>query len=326
MATFVKRSTGQWQAKIRKKGFPNISKTFETKADAESWAHGQESQMKRHQFVDGREAERTSFKEALERYKTEVSALKKGHEQEAKRIKMWKDSDLAERPMAGLKSTDFAKWRDKRLKEVSPTTVRLDLALISHLFTTAAKEWGMPLINPIKNIKLPTPNKARDRRLEKGEEKKLLKECDASKNTWLGAIVRLAIETGMRKGELLKIQWEHVNLKARKIQLYDTKNSDNRAVPLSATAQDVLKGLPRAIKGAVFPTSDNAVKLAFIRACERAEIQGLTFHDLRHEATSRFFERGLDVMQVSAITGHKNLQMLKRYTHPRAEDLAELLG
>jgi integrase len=109
--------------------------------------------------------------------------------------------------------------------------------------------------------------------------------------------------------------------------LPETKNGESRGVPLSLAAIQVLKALPRSVSGAVFPgVTSEAIKRAFIRACRRAEIENFRFHDLRHEATSRLFEKNLDMMEVASITGHKTLQMLKRYTHLRAEDLARKLG
>ncbi len=127
----------------------------------------------------------------------------------------------------------------------------------------------------------------------------------------------------MRQGELLKLRWEHIDLKRRTAFLPDTKNGDSRLVPLSGTAISVVSTLPRSITGDVFPGyTRNAVKKAFARARDRAGIEDLRFHDLRHEATTRFFEMGLNIMEVAAITGHKDIRMLSRYTHLRAEDIA----
>lgn len=127
-------------------------------------------------------------------------------------------------------------------------------------------------------------------------------------------------------GEKAGMTWEMVDLKKRTVTLLDTENGDRRIVPLSPTAVRILERIPRRIDGRVFQYSDpHSITWAFIHACKKAGIKALTFHDLRHEATSRFFEKGLNPMQVAAITGHKTLQMLKRYTHLKAEDLAELL-
>ena len=132
----------------------------------------------------------------------------------------------------------------------------------------------------------------------------------------------------MRRGELLPLCWGNVRLEKRYAHLPDTKNGDSRDAPLSALALELLGKLPRNISSdqVVFPLHFEALKSAWRRACSRAGIIDLRFHDLRHEATSRFFEKGLNVMEVAAITGHKDLRMLQRYTHLRAEDLALKLG
>ena len=132
----------------------------------------------------------------------------------------------------------------------------------------------------------------------------------------------------MRRGEILSLCWLDVHLDKRYKHLPDTKNGDSRDVPLSPQAMELLRELPRNIRGdqAVFPLHFEALKSSWRRACSRADISDLRFHDLRHEATSRFFEKGLNVIDMAAITGHKDLRMLQRYTHLRAEDLALKLG
>ena len=141
-------------------------------------------------------------------------------------------------------------------------------------------------------------------------------------------VVLFAIEKGMRRGEILSLTWENVHLVKRYVLLPDAKNGDSRDGPLSPQALELLGSLPRNIRSdqKVFPLHYEALKSAWRRACSRAGIIDLRFHDLRHEATSRFFEKGLNVMEVAAITGHKDLRMLQRYTHLRAEDLALKLG
>lgn len=355
MATFRKRA-GNWRAEIVRKGYPRQSRTFDSKAEAEAWAAVMESEMARGVFVDRTEAENTTLEEALDRYLLEVVPKKKGADQERVRIEAWKRDPLAQRSLASIRGADMAAWRDKRLSErrqpqkeggepgdrISPSTVRRELNMISHLFTIAIKEWGMEsLTNPIEKIKMPAPAKARDRRLEGDEEAKLLDGCDRGPK-WLGPMVRLALETGMRQGELLALGWEHVDHDRKTAHLVDTKNGESRNVPLSSKAIATLRKMAglkddadsqkpkvtKLLKGSLFSIKTMAVVHAFQRACARAEppIIGLTFHDLRHEATSRLFEKGLAVEEVRAITGHKTLAMLMRYTHLRAEDLAKKLG
>ncbi len=336
MAAFQKRS-GNWRAIIRRKGYPVQTKTFDSKADAETWAGIIESEMRRGVFVDRTEAEQTTLSDALDRYEREVTPRKKGAKQEKLRIRAWKRDDLAQRSLASIRGADMASWRDKRLAAgVSPTTVRNDLALISHLFTVATKEWGLEsLANPVEKIKVPAPARARDRRLDpkpdkdgKTEEVRLIEACKASACAWLEPLVRLALETAMRQGELLALKWENVDFGNKVARLEDTKNGDRRSAPLSTAALKALQDLKGDVErvGRVFPYRQEHLDDHWRKALKKAGIQGLRFHDLRHEATSRLFEKGLNPMEAATVTGHKTLQMLKRYTHLRAEDLVQKLG
>ena len=324
MATFRKRS-GSWQALVKKKGFGQIARTFDTKAAAEAWAKVTESEMVRGIFIPRKEAENTTLFEALDRYEREVSSTKKGHRREKTRISIWKNHSLAKRVLASIRGNDMAAHRDDRLKAgYSANTVRLELAIISHLFEIARKEWGMEgLTNPVKAIRMPSPPAGRDRRLGPGELEKLLE----SSSEELSQVIRFALETAMRRGELAGMTWEMVDLKRRTVTLPETKNGQKRIVPLSSVAVAILKERlsTRRIDGKVWDIGLDAISQDFAKACQKTGISGLHFHDLRHEATSRLFEKGLNPMQVATITGHKTLQMLKRYTHLKAEDLAELL-
>jgi integrase len=316
-----------YQARIRRKGFPPVSKTFSRRADAERYAREVEVEMERGAFVSLAEAQATTLAEALDRYEREVSSRKRGYKQERYKLNLWRESPLAKRSLASLRSSDFAAWRDRRLAAgASPATVRLDLALISHLFTIAEKEWGIPVKNPVRSIRLPPVSNARDRRLDPDEEARLLDVLRQSPNKWALPIVQIALETAMRQGEILSLTWKDIDLGRRTAQLRRTKNGEPRTVPLSSRAVEILSGLPKSIDGRVFPVSSNAVKLLFARACMRAGIEDLHFHDLRHEATSRLAEKLPNVIELTAVTGHKDLRMLKRYYHPRAEDLARKLG
>lgn len=310
------------------KGYPPQSKTFNTKIEAETWAKTLESEMLRGVFVSRAEAERTTLGEALDRYAREVTKHKKGAAQELIRIAAWKRHPLAQRYLATIRSIDFAGYRDSRMANgMAPATIRLELAIISNLFTVARKEWGMESLgNPVADIRKPKVDNARERRLHGDEEMRLTAALDGCTNPYIKPLVLFALETAMRQGELLSLDWRHVDVKKLRAWLPDTKNGEGRAVPLSSRAIAVLSALPRAISGRVFDTTAMAVKLAFPRACKRAGIEDLHFHDLRHEAASRFFEHGLNIMEVASITGHKDLKMLKRYTHLRAEDLAKKLG
>lgn len=310
-----------WQVRVTRKGFPQQNKMFRTRREAETWASTVESQILRGSWIDTAEADSTTLAEALDRYGKEVSILKKSGKIELYRIGNLKTDKISKLYLSQIRGADLAEYRDRRLAEgLSVSSVRLELAIISNLYTVATKEWRMEsLRNPVLAVRKPSPGKARDRRLSAIEEKKLLAECA----TPLKAIVLFALETGMRRGEIRKLLWKDVNFEKCIAQLFDTKNGEDRFIPLSSRAIAVLKALPRDAGEKVFPGAD--ISHSFAAACKRAGIEDLRFHDLRHEATSRLFEKGLNPMQAAAITGHKTLQMLKRYTHLKAEDLAKLL-
>lgn len=286
-----------------------------------------------------------SLHDALYHYERRVTPFKKGAAQEKFRIGLWQKSPIAEMPLNALRGAHIAEWRDQRLAtKKSPTTVRTDLALISHLFTVASKEWGLEaLVNPVQKIRMPRPARGRDRRLNpkrdrrgRTEEVRLMQSCEARTASWLAPMVRLAIETGMRQGELIALQWRYIDRRRRVARLPHTKNGEPRDVPLSKAAMAALnallprnaEGVTRFPRGRVFPEAAHTQKVIyeFRMACKAEGVKNLRFHDLRHEATSRFFERGLSLMEVASITGHKTLQMLQRYTHLKAEKLVRKLG
>ncbi len=349
----IKVRKGKWQARIRIKGVAELAKTFATRQDAESWAKITEAEIIRGVFIKRTDAERTTLAEALSKYEQEVTPNKRGAAQEVHRIKVWKGNKLAKKSLASLRGVDFAQWRDNRLKEVAPATVRLELAVISNLFNVARKEWGIEgLQNPIEGIRLPAVSNARARVFYAGEELYLLAALDASerdaqgrwgaacRNGYLKPLVLLALETAMRRGELLAMRWEDVRLKDRVVQLPITKNGQARSVPLSTKAVKLLKGLPRKLYGAVFDdVTANAVKLAYMRAVKRARasyvkaggedprmLVDLHFHDLRHIAVTRLAEKLPNIVELAAVSGHTDVRMLKRYYHPKAEALALKLG
>lgn len=327
MATLEKRGD-YWRVKIRRKGFPIQTRSFDTKALAERWSRDIENEMDKGVFIDRTESEKNTLRDVLSRYHDEVTPLKRGASAEASRLRAMMRRPIAELKIAALSSTHIAKYRDGRLKEVAGATVNKELNLIAHALETARREWGIHIPeNPVRLVRRPQGTKPRDRRLVGDEGQRLLAACMDARNPFLLPIVKLAIETAMRQGEIVSLDWKHVDLKKPIAHLPVTKNGDPRSVPLSSTAVATIHALPHSITGKLFPgVTTEAIKRAFMRACERAEIENFHFHDLRHEATSRLFEKGLNPLEVASITGHKTLQMLKRYTHLRAEDLARKLG
>lgn len=329
MATIIRRGERQWQARVRRKSI-RTGATFETKARAAAWARQVEAEIDAGRFQAGRvEAERTTLHEALERYLIEIVPTKTGIRQNTGIVRAWQRTRLAHRSLASIRTSELAAWRDAKLEQVGPQTVVHHLNLLSHVYTVASTDWGFEtLLNPIAKLKKPTIPRGRERRLQGDEEQRLLDACDRSASTWLGPLVRLALATAMRQGELVGLAWSQVRLVDRTILLTDTKNGEARTIPLSTAALQVLTALGGRSRDKVFAVySGRAVAHAFIKACRHADIANLRFHDLRHEATSRLFERtDLRDIEIASITGHKTMDMLKRYAHLRAAQLADRLG
>lgn len=352
MATIRKRGD-RWQARIQIKGVTECSKSFPTRLDAETWAKITEAEIVRGVFIRRSEAERMTLREALFKYETEVTPSKRGAAQELHRIRVWKDDALAKKSLTSLRGVDFAKWRDGRLKDVKPATVRHDLEVISNLFNVARREWGMEgLVNPVEGIRLPSPQNARSRVFYPGEEALLMTALEpparkangqwgiGTENQLIKPFVLLALETGMRRGELLALRWENVRLKDRVAYLPMTKNGQSRTVPLSTKAVEVLGTLTWKLYGEVFgDLTANAVRLGYIRAVKRARkayvedggedprmLVDLTLHDMRHIAVTRLAEKLPNIIELAAVSGHSDVRMLKRYYHPRAEALALKIG
>ena len=309
-----------------------MARTFDLKTEAQVWAKQIESEMDRGVFVSRTEAEGTTLAEALERYLREITPEKKPSTQsrETIRARVIAETSLARRSLASIKGSDIATFiRGRQAAGLGANAIRLDLALLSHVFTVAGSAWSMESLgNPVKRIRGQRPKLpgGRTRRLVDDEHQHLIEAASVDRGGKIGPLVTWAIETAMRRGEIAAMRWEHLDRRARVLLIPETKTGTPRRIPLSTAALAVLDGLAQRIDGRVWGMRPDSISQAFERVCGAAGIEGLTFHDLRHEATSRLFEKGLNPMEVAAITGHKTLQMLKRYTHLRAEDLVERLG
>ncbi len=323
MATFRKR-TGKWQARVQRSGQSSLAKSFNTKADAVKWARHTESQLDLGTLAP--KAAMPRLDRIVERYLAEVSPTKKGSKQELNRGRQIARTALGLMQLDKITSEVVSKYRDGRLRQVSNNTVRLELAFISVVFEQCAKEWGFKVSNPVKQIRTPKPGKPRQRRLRPGEEEVLLAACAASSTTYLHSLVVLAIETGMRFGELVSITWGNVDLSARTVHLPDTKNGHPRTVPLSTRALGAIRTVPSG-NGKVFTGKPGSIRAAFGAALKRSGVGlDLRFHDLRHEAVTRLFEKGLNPIEVGMISGHRSMSMLQRYTHLRPEGLLSRLA
>lgn len=335
MAVFDKRGPYQWRARVRRTGYPTKTKTFDTKAEAEAWARDIEGQMDKSIFVDRSLSERETFKDVIKAHLKNITPTHKGAESEQMRLDKFirDETELCAYAMANLRTEHFEAYRDRRLKEVKPGTVSRELNLLHSVIQHARRRLSL-LENPISEVRRPKVRDSRFSRLEEGEEEKLLTALDDCRNSYTKPAVILALETAMRRGELLSLNWDDVDLTKQTATLHDTKNGDARIVPLSLRAIDVLNTLQKkrdkdkvvTLDRRVFPISVQSLKCSWERGRKRADMEHFNFHDLRHEAISRLFERGWDAIKVAAVSGHRNMQSLKRYANFRAEDLAKELG
>lgn len=334
MATYRKRGT-QWEVQIRRRGWPTHTRTFRVKADAQAWAGEIEATMHQGVFKDTSLLRETTVRTILQRYLKAEVPQKKGAESESYRLNVFMRYPFADLTLGEVGAHVFAQWRDMRLQQVKGPTVTRELNLLSHVFSIARTEWKYPVVNPLADVRRPPENPSRTRIPDWSETKHLLRKLTptrrgertggAARNPWLKPLVCLALRTAMRRGELVALTWENVHLKGRYLHIPNSKNNSSRDIPLSKKSILILSRLPRHESGRVFPLSANAVKLAVKRAIDRASVEDMRFHDLRHAAITRLATKLSNVLELSAVTGHKGLAMLKRYYHPKPAGLADKL-
>jgi integrase len=352
MATIVERRSARgditYQARIRRIGYPPFSRTFSTRMQAVVWADSLESELDRREdqyaadaalrkLAESAPPDRMTLGDLLVRYMERVTPQKRANIEESWRIRGILKHPLCRCAIVNLTAVQVAEWRDGRLKKVSGSTVNRDINLLSHVIEVARIEWGIKLDgNPFRQIRRPRENPPRERRITPSEEQRLLQACETA-SPYMRRLIVLAVETAMRRSEIIALTWEQIDLEHRRIHLTKTKSGASRGVALSTRAlNELLKILheQRAwaelrrceVPPRVFPgLTAVAVGECFERSVKRAGIEDFHFHDLRHEAISRMFEKGLTIMEVAQISGHQTLQMLRRYTHLQIGNLASKL-
>ena len=323
MATFRKRG-GKWQAIIRQKEIGTVAKTYPSKLLAKQWSREQETRLATGSFGKLLPNEVT-LNRLLSKYQEKITPKKRGAAPELRRINRLLTDPISRVPVSKLSSQLLAEFRDRRLQD-GVRASQYDLIIIRHCIKIAMCEWGLMLErNPAALIKLPPSPKARERRLLPEEYKKLETAAHLTRNQNVWPVVLFAIETAMRRGEILNLRWDDICIQQRIAKLTFTKNGSYRDVPLSSKAIRVLLNQKAQKTCIPFPINANAFRMAWDRLKKRAAIYNLNFHDLRHEAISQFFERGLSIAEVAAISGHKDPRMLFRYTHLNATAIAKKL-
>ncbi len=328
MAT-IRKINNKWQVQIRRKGFKPTSRSFFKKSDALEWARFKEGQADRRDFLyDPYILEQMTWGELLERYRDTIVSKKKCQQSETMHINVYlkREQKTSSLKLSCIKPHHFSEYRDQRLKHVKPATICRELGIFQHAFEIAKAEWGIPISsNPVKAVIKPKINNRRERRLHWKEYYSILKSTRSCSNPYIKPIIQIALRTAMRKSEVLNMRWEDISLEAHTLHITRSKNGHSRTIPLSDKTIRLFKRLSPKENGDVFPVTPNALRLSWDRVLTRAQVLGFRFHDLRHEAISRFFERGLSIPEVALISGHRSYAMLQRYTHLKPEDIARKL-
>ena len=333
MATISKRPNGKWQAQVRTNG-TSVSKTFVARRDALSWARSIETRAERCDLPNNIERlKSTTFDDVLVRYLGEVVSRKQAGQNESCMLESVRrdDANLCATRLDRLTTNQFSEWRDVRLLRMKPASVCRYLGVMQHALDIAMQDWEMPLsANPVRQVRRPVARNRRERRITPEERAALFKAAERYRNPLMKPLIALALETGMRRGELLAVRWADVDANLCVIRLRTSKNGHARTIPLSPNAIRLLDQLrndrsSHGVNDHVFPIKGNAVQLAWGRIIDRADISDLRFHDCRHEAISSFFERGFSLPEVALISGHRDTRMLLRYTHLSAINIVAKL-
>jgi integrase len=327
MAT-IRRRGKKFEVQIRRTGQRRVSKSFNALSDARAWARHMEVQADRNGLpLDGKVLQRVTLGELVKRYRDTISLEKRDRISERYILAAFLRHPICAKQIAAIRTEDFTAYRDQRLQEIKPSSLKRQLAPIHNLFEIARDHWGLPILeNPLARLQLKSADRRRERRLRPGEEERLIKAAARRRNLLMVPIIQLALETSMRRGEILGIRHEHVDIKGCALLIPETKNGYARTIPLTRRATAILRQRTKLADNRLFPISANALRLNWERLKRRANIDDLRFHDLRHEAISRLFEKGLTIPEVALISGHKDMRMLLRYAHPLRQQIIRKLG
>ena len=325
MATFRKRGD-RWQVQVRRLGQTSLSKSFLNRKDAELWARQTETKADRAELVhDPRQLKFILLGDLVKRYRDTVTPQKRSSAVETYVLNAFLRHPICTKRLSDLSAADLAAYRDERLLTVKPNSLKRLLSPIQNMFETAKRQWKIPLRdNPINGLSIPCRSNRRERRLRDGELDQLISASSSTQNRLVLPIIQFALQTGMRRSEILGAVWNSLDCDKRILNVPMSKNGHSRTIPLSKRAVELLLAQKELFDSSkdngeklIFPISPNALRLAWERLTKRAGIRDLHFHDLRHEAISRFFEMGLTLPEVAQISGHRDPRMLFRYGHPQ---------
>lgn len=331
MATIEQRKAGSnitYRVKIRLKGHPPQTATFERKTDAKRWGQQTETAIREGRHFRTTEAEKHTLAELVDRYLRDVMPSKPKSEVDQKRQLLWWKQQLGHHVLADVTAVVIAEHRDRLTggltptgRQRSPATANRYLSALSHALTIAVTEWGWLDDNPMRKVRKLKEPRGRVRFLSDDERSRLLEACQA--HSPLYSIVVLALSTGARQGEILNLTWQDIDLARGMIILEETKNNERRSIPLQGHALELVKAMKKIRRidtDLVFPAKRDPSKPLYVRSMwettvKRAGIEDFRFHDLRHSAASALAMSGASLAEIADVLGHKTLQMVKRYAH-----------
>ncbi len=319
----------RYYVQIRLKGYEPQCASFARITDARKWIQETEVNIREGRHFKTSEAKKHTLAEMIDRYIENVLPTKKKCMQRQGMQLLWWKEQIGYKLLSDVSSSLIAEQRDKLLKGTtvrgklrSPSTVVRYLAVLSHAFTVAMKEWGWVEDSPMRKVTKPREPRGRVRFLLEDERKNLLEACKASSNPFLYTAVVVALSTGMRQAELMNLRWSDVDLKKGRIILEETKNGERRAIPVAGLALQLLKELDlkrNVVTALLFPGKDPKhpmdLRFSWERALEEAGIKDFRWHDLRHSTASYLAMNQASIASIAEILGHKTLQMVKRYSH-----------
>lgn len=323
MASIYKRN-GKWRVEIRKIGSKGIHKSFIVKDEAIRFARETEVKIEQGLYQDLTLAKTTKLKDVLAQYRDRVSINKKGYEQERYKINKIIRSDIADKTLSQLTPLVLFEYIEQQKKLYTASTVNKSITIINLTLNFAERFLGISLNkNPLKFIKRLKESQFVGQVIEPHEEALLLKHAEFSKLYWLKVAIILGIDCGLRRGEILKLKAEDINFKNNTAVLKDTKNGETRETGLSSRAIQELKKLPVSIDGKLFPCKRLDTFTFYYNQLKKWSGVKKRFHDTRHTFASRSTTSGWSITEIAAQGGWKQLQVLKRYTHIKAEYLAK---
>ena len=308
----IRRRNGKYQVQIRV-GSYNRSQSFHKLNDAKSWAWKEEELAEQRRYL-GSKYEPCNLAEILLRYLRDVTPHKRSCDTERIVLQALLKENWVNGPLPLRNVAAIAEYRDKRLATVKPATLKRQLNIVKHACATAEREWDwLSPLSLLQRVTLPKNTQHVVRRITVTDEQALINAAKKSRTKNLSELLILAIETAMRRGELLALGWQDIDFERRELLIRRSKTGKSRTIPLTQRAQATLLSIGANSGDLVFPLSANAVRLAFDRIRRRVGLNHLPFHDLRHEAISRLFEAGLTYPEVMAVSGHETASALFKY-------------